>query len=241
MKLLSCVQLFATPWTAAHQAPLSRGFPRQEYLSGLQACLHVIFPTQGSNLHLLVLMHWQVGSLPLAPSGVLPGDSVGKESSCHAGDLGSIPGSGRFPSEVKSPSRVRLFATPWTVAYQAPLSMGFSRQEDWSGLPFPSPGESFQPRDRTCISYVPCIGNRILYHQRHLGSLRVYLFIYLAVSGSSLHNGESSIVEHRLRVWRLGSRACRLQKLRCTGFIRLPPSFCSCVCLSLCFSVSAGI
>ena len=36
-------------------------------------------------------------------------------------------------------SRVQLFATPWTVAYQAPLSMGFSRQEYWSGLPFPSP------------------------------------------------------------------------------------------------------
>ena len=35
---------------------------------------------------------------------------------------------------------VRLFATPWTIAYQAPLSMGFSRQEYWSGLPFPSPG-----------------------------------------------------------------------------------------------------
>ena len=43
-------------------------------------------------------------------------------------------------SEVKSLSRVRLFATPWTVAYQAPLSMRFSRQEYWSGLPFPSPG-----------------------------------------------------------------------------------------------------
>ena len=36
--------------------------------------------------------------------------------------------------------RVRLFETPWTVAYQAPPSMGFSRQEYWSGLPFPSPG-----------------------------------------------------------------------------------------------------
>ena len=36
-------------------------------------------------------------------------------------------------------SRVRLFATPWTVAHQAPLSVGFSRQEYWSGLPFPSP------------------------------------------------------------------------------------------------------
>ena len=38
-------------------------------------------------------------------------------------------------------SRVRLFATPWTVARQAPLSMGFSRQEYWSGLPCPPPGD----------------------------------------------------------------------------------------------------
>ena len=43
--------------------------------------------------------------------------------------------------KVKSLSHVRLFATPWTVAYQAPLSMGFSRQLYWSGLPFPSPGD----------------------------------------------------------------------------------------------------
>ena len=42
---------------------------------------------------------------------------------------------------MKSLSRVRLFATPWTVVYQAPPSMGFSRQEYWSGLPFPSPGD----------------------------------------------------------------------------------------------------
>ena len=42
--------------------------------------------------------------------------------------------------KVKSLSCVRLFVTLWTVAYQAPLSMGFSRQEYWSGLPFPSPG-----------------------------------------------------------------------------------------------------
>ena len=44
-------------------------------------------------------------------------------------------------SEVKLLSRVQLFATPWTVAYQAHLSIGFSRQEYWSGLPFPSPGD----------------------------------------------------------------------------------------------------
>ena len=42
---------------------------------------------------------------------------------------------------MKSLSCVRLFATPWTVAYQAPPPMGFSRQENWSGLPFPSPGD----------------------------------------------------------------------------------------------------
>ena len=42
-------------------------------------------------------------------------------------------------------SCVRLFATPWTVAYQAPPSMGFSRQEYWNGLPFPSPGDLPNP------------------------------------------------------------------------------------------------
>ena len=47
--------------------------------------------------------------------------------------------------KVKLLSRVRLFAIPWTVAYQAPPSTGFSRQEYWSGLPFPSPGNLPNP------------------------------------------------------------------------------------------------
>ena len=55
--------------------------------------------------------------------------------------------------KVKLLSRVRLFATPWTVAHQASLSMGFSRQEHWSGLPFPSPGDlpdpGIEPRSPT--------------------------------------------------------------------------------------------
>ena len=46
---------------------------------------------------------------------------------------------------VKLLSHVRLFATPWTVAHQAPPSMEFSRQEYWSGLPFPSPGDLPDP------------------------------------------------------------------------------------------------
>ena len=48
-------------------------------------------------------------------------------------------------SEVKSLSRVRLFETPWTIAYQAPPSMRFSRQEYWSGLPVVSPGDLPDP------------------------------------------------------------------------------------------------
>ena len=47
--------------------------------------------------------------------------------------------------KVKSFSRVRLFVTLWTVAHQALPSMGFSRQEYWSGLPFPSPGDLPDP------------------------------------------------------------------------------------------------
>ena len=41
--------------------------------------------------------------------------------------------------------RVQLYVTPWTVAHQAPLSMGFSRQECWSGLPYPPPGDLPDP------------------------------------------------------------------------------------------------
>ena len=46
---------------------------------------------------------------------------------------------------MKSLSPVQLFATPWTVAHQAPLSVGSSRQEYWSGLPFPPPGDLPDP------------------------------------------------------------------------------------------------
>ena len=51
----------------------------------------------------------------------------------------------RWDPKVKSLSHVWLFVTPWTVAHQAPLSMEFSRQEYWSGLPFPSPGDLPNP------------------------------------------------------------------------------------------------
>ena len=66
-------------------------------------------------------------------------------------------------------SHVCPFVTLWAVAHQAPLSIGFSRQEYWSGLPCPPPGDipdlGIDP-----VSYVSCIGQWILYHQCHLGS-----------------------------------------------------------------------
>ena len=69
LRRFSPIQLFATLWTVAHQAPLSMGFLRQECWSGLPSLFQGIFLTQGSNPYLLRLLHWQAGSLPLAPPG----------------------------------------------------------------------------------------------------------------------------------------------------------------------------
>ena len=92
-----------------------------------------------------------------------PGGSAGKESACNVGDLGfdlwvgkipwrreRLPAPVLWPGEFRGLysllllllsrfSRVRLCATPWTAAHQAPPSLGFSRQGHWSGLPFPPP------------------------------------------------------------------------------------------------------
>ena len=58
---------------------------------------------------------------------------------------------------TKALSRVRLCAAPWTITRQAPPSMEFSRQGYWSGLPFPPPGGSYQPRDQNHISMSPAL------------------------------------------------------------------------------------
>ena len=95
-------------------------FPGKNTGAGCHSPLQGIFQTQGSNPSLFGLLHWQANSLPRS----------------HLGSpVASI-------SEVSEVARcVRLFATPWTVPHQAPPSMGFSRQEYWSGLPFPSAGD----------------------------------------------------------------------------------------------------
>ena len=108
-------QLFEILWTVAHQAPpLSMGFSRQEYWSGVPLSSPGDLPNPGIKLRSPTL---RADALPSEP----PGES-----------LVVLLLLSRF-------SRVRLCATPWTAAHQAPPSQGFSRQEHWSGLPFPSP------------------------------------------------------------------------------------------------------
>ena len=90
VKSLTCVRLFATPWTVTYQAP--------------QATVHGVFQAR--------VLEWVAISFSNA---------------------------WKWKGKVKSLSRARLLTTPWTAAYQVPPSMGFSKQEYWSGLPLPSP------------------------------------------------------------------------------------------------------
>ena len=72
---------------------------------------------------------------------------------------------------VWSLSCVRFFRTPWAVACQAPLPMGFPRQKYWSGLPFPLPGDLPHPGSNL-HSLHPLHCRQILYQLSHQGSLR---------------------------------------------------------------------
>ena len=71
---------------------------------------------------------------------------------------------------AKSLCRVRLFPILWTVAFQAPLSMGFSRQVYWSGLLWPPPGDLPNPGIEPGYIMSTCIGRQVLYHWCHLGT-----------------------------------------------------------------------
>ena len=114
-----------TLWTVNCWAPLSMGFSRQQYWNG-----------------------W-----PCPPPGDLPDPGIKPtfltSAALARGFFSTSTTWEALPSvqfsSFQSLSRVRLFATPWTVAHQAPPSMGFSRQVYWSGLPFPSPGDLPNP------------------------------------------------------------------------------------------------
>ena len=113
------------------------GFSRREYWSGLPFPSSGDPPAMGIEPRSPVL---QVDSLPSEPPRIYcPAKAVLKP------ECGVI--------SVLVLSHVQLSAIPWTVACQAPLSMGFPRQEYWSGLPFPSPGDlpdpGIEPRSLT--------------------------------------------------------------------------------------------
>ena len=91
-QLLSCVQLFATPWAIDCQGPLSTEFSRQEYWSGLPFPSPGDLPTQGSNLCLLDRPHCQVGSSPLMS------DSSRPQGLQHARPLCPSPSPGVCPN-----------------------------------------------------------------------------------------------------------------------------------------------
>ena len=160
-QLLSHVWLFAAPWNVTHQAPLSMGFPRQEYWNGLLFPSPGIFWTQVSNQHLL---HWQADSLPLShlgPSGRVP-DTI------RACNKVSILGWGMekgFSEQVtfkqyseKKESEVaelcRTLCDPMDCSPSGSSIHGTfqARVLEWGAISL-SKGSS-QPRDRTWVSWI---------------------------------------------------------------------------------------
>ena len=154
VKLLNRIRFFVTPWTVAYQAPQSMKFSRQEYWSGLLFPSPGDLPNPGIEPGSPTL---QTDALSSEPPGNAAADAKSLQSCptlCDPIDY-SPPGSPvpgilqartlewvaisfsnawKWKVKVKSLSRVRLPATPWTATYQAPPSMGFSKKEYWSGV-----------------------------------------------------------------------------------------------------------
>ena len=155
--LLSCVRLFATPWTVAHQAPLSMGFSRQRYWSGISFPSPGDLPNPGMEPACLkspalaggLFYHWATKEAPVLH--FIGRRKLQKKTPMFFWDRCFLffflifLFSFFFWHVGYSLSHVQLVATPGTVAHQAPLSMGFSRQEYQSGLPCPLPGDLPDP------------------------------------------------------------------------------------------------
>ena len=122
VQLLSRVRLFATSWTAARQVSLaltvSQSLPTATAAKSLQSCPTLCDPIDCS-----------------PPGSPVPG--ILQARTLEWVDI-SFSNAWKWKVKVKLLRSVWLFATPWTAAYQVPPSMGFSRQEYWSGVPLPS-------------------------------------------------------------------------------------------------------
>ena len=109
-------------------------------LEGYERILYNQFSSNGRSL-----TEWEASDFKWNFSSSLLGRSIHSGNNYAVWIRNATPPIIHLKVKVKSLSRVRLFVTPWTVAYQALLYMGFSRQEYWSGLPFPSPGDLPDP------------------------------------------------------------------------------------------------
>ena len=128
----SPVQLRATPQMAVHQAPLSLGFSMQEHWSGLP------FPSPMNESEKWKWSHSVVSTLRDLMDCSLPGSSFHGIFQATVLEWVAIAFSKCVLTRF---SCFWVFATLWTIASQAPLSMGFSRQECWNGLLCPLPGK----------------------------------------------------------------------------------------------------
>ena len=142
------VWLFATLWIVAHQAPPSLGFSRQEYWSGLPLLSPELphdptIPLLGINLKKMKTLFWKDICTPMFITALFTIAKIWKQSKCPPTDewIKQLWCTWKW----KSFSRVWLLSTQWTAACQAPLSMELSKQEYWSGWPFPSPGDLPNP------------------------------------------------------------------------------------------------
>ena len=141
----------AAPWTEATRLLCPWDSPGKNTGVGCHFQFQGIFPTQQWNLHLLHLLLAAAAaaakSLQSCPTlcdpidGSQPGSPVPGILQARTLEWVAISFSNawKWKVKVKSPSPVWLFTTPWTAAHQAPPSMGFSRQEYWSGVLSPSP------------------------------------------------------------------------------------------------------
>ena len=169
---------------------------------GCHFLLQGIFTTQESNFCFLCLLHWQVDSLPPAVYHIyihhIAAAAAKSLQSCPTlcdpidGSPWGYPVPGilqartlewvsisfsnawNWKVKVKSLSHVQLLATPWTAAYQAPPSMGFPRQEYWSGVPLPSP---------YTIYHIPYIYTHIYMHTH----THTHIYVSYSISLENSH------------------------------------------------------
>ena len=167
---------------------------------GCHTLLQGTFPTQGLHQHLLHLLRWQEGSLPLAPSGNpvtrinmckslntglgFAGSSDGKESACNAGDLDSIPRLGRSPegghgnplqySDLENPHRQRSLAgcSPWGCK-ESDVTEHLSAAEAHSQQYEVNPDHSTEDKQRLYIQFAVASVN---WRKKNLHNLKAVLF-----------------------------------------------------------------